>query len=314
MVTHQLKPYMVKLGLATGTQNTMFLCLSAGWNRAKEDNRVAGDNPFRGQRVKVAASKKITRRMVLTGEQLDGVLYASKLYHDRYHPLLVLIANTGLRIGEATNLRWCDLDLSLTTTQAPDGRLITMGSATVAGRSRETVTIDGEKFIVPEFDAKTEAGERTIPIPETVVQELLTWKAKHGKSPLVFVDLQRLRRLTKRIEAGKFQDGERLLTGLDDAFKSIVGKARTILAKRNKCMEHEVQLNPGGWHDLRHTYLTGLANRGLSPHVLKRVAGHEKVETTLELYAHETPHDAAMVVAAMAPAPKLKLVSDGPDG
>ena len=100
----------------------------------------------------------------------------------------------------------------------------------MCGRIRETVTIKGEGFIVPEFDAKTEAGERTIPLPEFVVQELILWKTNQKKrSPLVFVELDRLRRLTKRIDAGKFQVGELLLTGLGEDFKGIVGKARTIL-------------------------------------------------------------------------------------
>lgn len=47
---------------------------------------------------------------------------------------------------------------------------------------------------------------------------------------------------------------------------------------------------PGGlkFHDLRHSYATWLVDDGVPPTTVMRAMGHEKVTTTLELYARRT--------------------------
>lgn len=43
-----------------------------------------------------------------------------------------------------------------------------------------------------------------------------------------------------------------------------------------------------GWtlHELRHTYLTILAVNGVNPKVMQELAGHARMATALEIYAH----------------------------
>jgi integrase len=42
------------------------------------------------------------------------------------------------------------------------------------------------------------------------------------------------------------------------------------------------------FHDLRHSYATWLVDDGVPPTMVMRVMRHEKVTTTLELYARRT--------------------------
>lgn len=60
-----------------------------------------------------------------------------------------------------------------------------------------------------------------------------------------------------------------------------------------------VQPPPMPWHCLRHTFCTELAASGAPVHVIKKLAGHESIETTLR-YMHTTDTDMRAAIAAMA--------------
>jgi integrase len=56
---------------------------------------------------------------------------------------------------------------------------------------------------------------------------------------------------------------------------------------------------PKPWHCLRHTFCTEMAKAGVPVHVIKRLAGHESIETTLK-YMHATERDLDQAVEALA--------------
>ena len=39
-------------------------------------------------------------------------------------------------------------------------------------------------------------------------------------------------------------------------------------------------------HELRHTYITELARKGVHPKVAQELAGHASIETTMDIYSH----------------------------
>lgn len=63
--------------------------------------------------------------------------------------------------------------------------------------------------------------------------------------------------------------------------------------------EAGVPVPPKPWHCLRHTFCTELATAGVPVHVIKRLAGHASIETTLK-YMHSTEHDMDRAVEALA--------------
>lgn len=54
------------------------------------------------------------------------------------------------------------------------------------------------------------------------------------------------------------------------------------------------------WHALRHTFITELANRGTPVHVIRKLAGHKSLDTTLR-YMHVDRDQKRAAIAALAP-------------
>ncbi len=85
----------------------------------------------------------------------------------RFHALYVLLATTGLRIGEALALEWGDIDFllgsaSVTKTLCRIGRQVTIGPV------------------------KTRSGRRHVPLPGPVLTVLKSRREIAGASPRVF--------------------------------------------------------------------------------------------------------------------------------
>lgn len=53
-------------------------------------------------------------------------------------------------------------------------------------------------------------------------------------------------------------------------------------------------------HELRHTYLTNLAQAGVHPAVMQRLAGHSSMRTTMQIYTHVHQDDMRKAVDALA--------------
>jgi integrase len=171
---------------------------------------------------------------------------------DRWHALWVVLATTGLRLGEATALRWSDLDLQ-------------RGTITIQ-RSLQRQSRAGLVFVEP----KSESSRRTVQLPEGAVAVL----REHRK--LV---------LQQRLAAGTtWQD-------LDLVFPALTGgpvdPARVNTALHTAL--HKAGLPRLRVHDLRHTTATLLLESGLHPKIVQDLLGHSSITLTLGTYSHVTP-------------------------
>ena len=65
--------------------------------------------------------------------------------------------------------------------------------------------------------------------------------------------------------------------------------------------------NLPGWtlHELRHSYLTNLAQAGVHPSLMQKLAGHESVETVMKIYTHVNDADLREAQEQLARARKL---------
>jgi integrase len=84
-----------------------------------------------GKKLKLVKSKEARRDEIkaMTREQLDAFLAAARDKTPRYYPLLLTLARSGLRLGEARALQWDDLDLKARTvrverTAGDDSRML----------------------------------------------------------------------------------------------------------------------------------------------------------------------------------------------
>src|SRR5262249_1877358 len=103
-----------------------------------EDGHLTGANPalrvLRKARTDLAEKREKVR--FLTKDQVRQLLATCKSTFPFYYPFVLLLARTGLRIGEAVGLQWDDLDLRQGTAEMEwtmdDGHVVT----TKSGKSR----------------------------------------------------------------------------------------------------------------------------------------------------------------------------------
>ena len=128
---------------------------------------------------------------------------------------------------------------------------------------------------------KTDAGVRRVPI---------------GAGDWEYIDERRqfLERRLKR-SGGVLEMSDRLCCGND-------GRPLTYNAVRLWWSRHRAGLGFEGYtlHELRHTYLTNLAQAGAHPSVMQRLAGHSSVGVSLDIYTHVRDEDLRAAVASLS--------------
>ena len=64
-------------------------------------------------------------------------------------------------------------------------------------------------------------------------------------------------------------------------------------------------------HDLRHSHASYLIHRGIPIIAISQRLGHEKIETTLQTYAHLYPQERDMIIDAIENDPATRKGSNG---
>ena len=201
-------------------------------------------------------------------DEVRALLAAAK---GRWRPLLMLAVFTGLRASELRGLRWDDVDLK-------------RSSLHVRQRADKYNTIGSPK---------SEAGERTVPLPPPVVGELREWRLHcpklKGKLGLVFPN-----------GAGNVEStGNIIQRGLIPAMLAadIVQPVLDAegIARRDADGKPMVVAKYTGLHALRHFFASWCINRkedgglGLPAKVVQERMGHSSIVMTLDTYGHLFP-------------------------
>jgi integrase len=184
-----------------------------------------------------------------TPDEIRQIIHAVK---GRWRPLLLTAIFTGLRASELRGLRWIDIDLQKAELHVCQR----------ASRFNE---------IGP---PKTEAAERTVPLPPMVVNTLRQWKLicpkKDGQLVYVFPNSEgNLEWHTNVVQRGL--QPTLVEAGVVDAS----GKAKY-----------------GGMHALRHFYASWCADIGLTMKAVQTRMGHSNISVTMDTYTHIFPDDA----------------------
>jgi integrase len=223
--------------------------------------------------INAAALVKVPRTIVakhspLDVEQARVLLLATKAH--RLGALVAVAMSCGLRLGEATGLRWQDVDL--------DRRLI---------RVRQQLQRQGKALMSCEL--KTERSRRTIGLPESCALAL----ADH-----------RRRQLEERLKAGaRWVDSGLVFVArhggpLDG--RNVLRSFASVLTAAG--------LPPKRFHDLRHSCASLLIAGGASLVEVQQVLGHSAIRLTADTYGHLLDETAAVAArrmdALLAPAAK----------
>lgn len=266
--------------IAEGRSPTMVRIVSRSLGALLADAQERGlivRNPvreLRGRRRRGSAKQDRRKGKLKIGmdipkpEEIRDIIGAAA---GRWRPLILTAIFTGLRASELRGLRWEDVDL-------------TRAELHVRQRADRFNTIGAPK---------TEAGERTVPLPPTLVKELREWRLKcpkkDGKLWLVFPNGDGNPEYHVNI----------VLRGLQPIVMAAGVTKPTLDADRKPMRDAEgrpvVEPKYTGLHALRHFYASWCINprdRGglaLSPKVVQTRMGHSSIVVTMDTYGHLFP-------------------------
>ncbi len=218
---------------------------------------------------------KIEKRRGLTKAEQELLLSFLQRNHtySHWYPIIAVMVGSGLRVGEVTGLRWCDIDL--------EEGIIDVNHTLVYYDHRVTEGKKGCYFNIN--TPKTKAGTRQVPmldfvreafIMERKYQEALDIRCTitiDGYSDFIFVN--------------RYGHTQHQAT-LNKAIRRIIRDCNDeVLLKEEK---NPVLLPHFSCHSLRHTFTTRMCEAGVNVKVIQDALGHADISTTLNIYADVT--------------------------
>ena len=197
----------------------------------------------------------------------------------KWRPILLTAIFTGLRASELRGLRWMDVDFE-------------KGEVHVRQRA------DYFNVIGP---PKSEAGERTVPMPPILVNTLKAWKLAYPR-PITGQDADGADiREAAREEHYVFPNGSGNIESLANISKRALKPAQIAAGVTVATQKLDKEGKPilaakyTGMHALRHFYASWCINRevdggqGLPPKVIQERLGHSSITMTMDTYGHLFP-------------------------
>jgi integrase len=178
--------------------------------------------------------------------------------HAQQYPLWHVLANTGMRRGEALALRWRDVDVDAATVSVKRSAGMVRNAGEGAGMV-EGATKSGKPRVV-DLDPATVAVLRT---HRKARGELHLSHAR--PDALVFGDIEGNHRNAEHVSRQFIQDGAR--------YNKTAGEPLPVIRL----------------HDLRHTHATILLTAREPVHVVSQRLGHASAVVTMTVYAHVLP-------------------------
>lgn len=229
--------------------------------RGRRRRGTNGRQERRGNKLKIGVD-------IPTPDEIRAIVAAVE---GRWRPLFLTAIFTGLRASELRGLRWSDVDFNKTQLH-------------VRQRADRYNTIGAPK---------TEAGERTVPLPPIVVKELREWKLKcpkaDGKLGLVFPNGE------GKIEAHPNIIERGLKPTMIAAGVTVPVLDSKGVATRDEDGKPVVAAKYTGLHSLRHFYASWCINRKadggleLPAKVVQERMGHSSITVTMDTYGHLFP-------------------------
>lgn len=225
------------------------------------------------QELKKAHNNDVTKRHALTlpqQELFERFLCKQGKYHNWY-PVFITMLWTGMRVGEITGLRWCDVDF--------DNNTISVNH-TLVYYSRGDKP-NGTPFAIN--TPKTRAGMRIIPMLPKVKEALL--KEREYQEECGIICNAVIDGYTDFIFINRFGNAQHQGT-LNKALRRIIRDCNyEVLEKQG---DEAVTLPPYSCHTLRHTFCTRLCEADVNPKAIQDVMGHADIRTTMDIYAEVT--------------------------
>lgn len=222
-----------------------------------------------------------------TREEIKAIVAA---LDGRWRPLLLTAIFAGLRASELRGLRWSDVDLekhAIRVHQRAD-RFNDIGRP------------------------KSEAGERSVPVPPIVINALKEWKLAYSRPVIGRDDDGKPIREDVRPEHLVFANGVGKVESLANIINrglipvQVTAGVSEPTGNVDEAGKSVVRARYTGMHALRHFYASWLINRpqdgglGLPAKAVQERLGHSSIVMTMDVYGHLFPRgdDADELAAA----------------
>jgi len=230
------------------------------------------DNALR--ELKKAYKNDSEKRRALTVEEqelFENYLGQQGKAH-RWYPIFIVMLWSGMRVGETTGLRWCDIDLKKEE--------ISVNHTLVYYNKGET---KGCSFSIN--TPKSEAGKRIIPMLPKVKKAFLLEKQYQEECGIkcnATVD-----GYTDFIFVNRFGNVQHQGT-LNKALRRIVRDCNYEVLDNAKDNVEPILLPRFSNHSLRHTFTTRMCEANVNIKAIQSILGHSDADTTLDIYAEAT--------------------------
>lgn len=242
-------------------------------NYAIEPLQLIQSNPM--MYVKAPKMEKKPRKRIIIQLNDWNRIMERYPFENKHHVPMMIGFHTGLRIGEVYGLTWDNVDLEA-------------GTITVMRQQSKVKIMDNVNARWCFAPPKSRASFRTVKIGQTLIDVLKKHRLRQKEQKLACGEYY-IRYKTKHVKDDiydliKVPDGDvdLVCTAEDGSWMSpetFRHCSKTIQTKLNIKFE---------FHALRHTHATLLAESGVNPKNLQMRLGHEKIETTLQTYIHDT--------------------------
>lgn len=239
---------------------------------AVEPLRYIQQNPM--LHVKTPKIEKPAKRRIVLQPDAWAKIISRFPAGNKYHLPLMLGYHLGLRISEAFALTWDDVDLEKREVK------ITKQIIKIKNGNERALWCFGP--------TKTAASVRTVKIGETLYSTLKAERKRQSENRLRYGEFYTrydLRQVDEQVyNFVPAPDGKVNLICVDEDGSFVTTDSFKYCSR---VIHHELKLE-FDFHSLRHTHATILVENGANVKNVQARLGHEKIETTLQTYVHNT--------------------------
>lgn len=244
-------------GLQASTIDSIHTVLHQVLDMAVDDSYIR-NNPSNNvlKELKQSHVFKTEKRKALTKPQQDLLLDFLQRNHtyNHWYPIFAVMLGTGLRVGEATGLRWCDIDL--------DKGMVDVNHTLVYYCHRHEVEKNGCYFNVN--TPKTETSTRQVPMMDFVKEAFL--KEKEYQEAVGVECKATVDGYTDFIFVNRFGNVQHQGT-LNKAIRRIIRDCNDEVLMKGE--DDPVLLPHFSCHTLRHTFTTRMCEAGVNVKVIQ---------------------------------------------
>lgn len=282
-------------GLQRGTINKIYHALSSAFSYAVEPLELIQYNPCQNIKLPTFTDTPKETRFIITPEQFSTIIERFPASSPYYLPLMIGYY-TGARLSECFALTWQDIDFKNQTITI--NKTILLRSYKIVDGKTILCSKNGEKSAWYFSNTKTAKSVRTIKIGNTLYNVLKQARYNQRKNEMFYGG-----EYTKAYKQKDVDGAGNILYRIVELPKSQENNLESVefvcirengqLVSLNAIQRPTATINkelgiPFNYHSLRHTHATTLIENGANIKDVQERLGHSNVQTTLDIYTHNT--------------------------